>query len=169
VTPKEILLLFEFNAWANRRILGAVETLAPDQLTKDTGASFSSVRDTLMHIFGVEWVWLERLQGRSPASIPDAKEFADLAKLRARYAEHETQLLEYARRISQAELDEEMDYKTFSFGPGRNPRWQMMQHVVNHGSYHRGQITTMLRQLGTKGVGTDLITFYREKGAAAGA
>jgi len=54
-----------------------------------------------------------------------------------------------------------------SFGPARDPRWQIMQHVVNHGTYHRGQVIAMLRQLGAKGVATDLIAFYRERKAAA--
>jgi uncharacterized damage-inducible protein DinB len=165
--PEEMRDLFAFNAWANRKVLGAAEALTTEQFTKDTGSSFSSVRDTLAHIFGVEWVWLERLQGRSPAAIPEAKEFSDLGTLRSRWAETEKRMLEYVSRLDQEELDEAVDYKTLSFGPGRNPRWQMMQHVVNHGTYHRGQVVTMLRQLGAKGVGTDLIHFYREKSPAA--
>jgi len=167
--PEEIVALYEFNAWANQRVLKAAEALTTEQFTQELGSSFSSVRDTLAHIFGVEWVWLERLQGRSPSGIPDAKEFSDLELLWSRWAEHEARMLAYARKITQEELDEVMAYKTLSFGPGRNPRWQMMQHVVNHGSYHRGQVVTMLRQLGAKGFGTDLITFYRERSAAAGA
>jgi uncharacterized damage-inducible protein DinB len=127
------------------------------------------VSETLLHIFGVEWLWLERLQGRSPSALPDTKELADTSKLLARYEEHEANLLKYVRAIGQEQLDEVLEYKTLSFGPGRNPRWQIMQHVVNHGTYHRGQVITMLRQLGANGVGTDLISFYREKGAAAGA
>lgn len=166
---EEIVGLVEFNAWANRRILGAVSALTPEQLTRELGSSFSSVRDTLMHIFGVEWLWLERLRGRSPAAIPDAQEFAEMPTLLARYGEHVAQFLSYVQSTKQAELDEVVEYKTLSFGPGRNTRWQIIQHVVNHGSYHRGQVVAMLRQLGAKGVGTDLITFYREKNAAAGA
>jgi len=165
--PAEMRELFAFNAWANHRILGAVEALTAEQFTKSLGSSFSSVRDTLVHIWAVEWVWLERLQGRSPALFPDAKEFVDLASLRPRWAEVEKRWLEYVSRLDEIELEEEVDYQTLSFGPSRNPRWQMMQHVVNHGSYHRGQVTTMLRQLGAKGVGTDLISFYRERKAAA--
>lgn len=165
---EEIVALVEFNAWANRRILGAVAGLSPEQFTKELGSSFTSVKDTLMHVFGVEWVWLERLQGRSPSAIPDVKEFANLEKLAARYEAHEANFLGYIRGISQTELDEEMEYKTLSFGPGKNVRWQMIQHVVNHGSYHRGQVVTMLRQVGAPGVGTDLITFYRERNAKAG-
>jgi uncharacterized damage-inducible protein DinB len=167
MTPAEMLDLFAFNAWANKRILSAAEALSAEQFTKPLGSSFSSVRDTLVHIWAVEWIWLERLHGRSPSSLPDAKEFVDLSSLRPRWAEVERNWLEYVSRLDQAELDEEVDYKTLSFGPSRDPRWQIMQHVVNHGSYHRGQVTTLLRQLDAKGVGTDLITFYRERKAAA--
>jgi uncharacterized damage-inducible protein DinB len=165
--PAEMRDLFAFNAWANKRILDVAEALSAEQFTKPLGSSFSSVRDTLVHVWAVEWVWLERLHGRSPSGFPDAKDFADLATLRPRWAEVERNWLEYVSRLDQAELEEEVDYKTLSFGPSRDPRWQIMQHVVNHGSYHRGQVTTLLRQLGAKGVGTDLITFYRERKAAA--
>jgi len=165
--PAEMRELFAFNAWANLRVLGAAEALTTDQVIKPMGSSFSSVRDTLAHIWAVEWVWLERVQGRSPASLPEAREFADLASLRARWAELDKKWLEYVSRLDEAELEEEIDYKTLSFGPSRNPRWQIIQHVVNHGTYHRGQVTTLLRQLGAKGVSTDLISFYRERKAAA--
>jgi uncharacterized damage-inducible protein DinB len=165
--PVEMRELFAFNAWANHKIIGAAEALTAEQFTKAMGSSFSSVRDTLVHIWAVEWIWLERLQGRSSSGFPDAKEFADLASMRGRWAQIEKHWLEYVSRLDESELEEEVDYKTMSFGPARNPRWQMMQHVVNHSTYHRGQVTTMLRQLGAKGVGTDLITFYRERKAAA--
>jgi uncharacterized damage-inducible protein DinB len=165
--PSEIRDLFAFNAWANHRLLGAAEALTAEQFTKPMGSSHSSLRDTLAHIWAVEWVWLERLQGRSPASLPEANKFEDLGSLRTRWVELEKRWLEYASRLDQTELDEEIDYKTLSFGASRDPRWQMMQHVVNHGTYHRGQVTTLLRQLGAKAVGTDLILFYRERKAAA--
>jgi uncharacterized damage-inducible protein DinB len=165
--PAEMRELFVFNTWANHRILGAAEALSVEQFTKPLGSSFSSARDTLVHIWTVEWLWLERLQGRSPASFPDAKELTDLATLRTRWEELDKRWLEYVRRLDRTELEEEVDYKTLSFGPSRDPRWQIMQHVVNHGTYHRGQVTTLLRQLGAKGVSTDLISFYRERKAAA--
>jgi uncharacterized damage-inducible protein DinB len=165
--PAQMRELFAFNAWANHRIIEAVGALTPEQFTKPMGSSFSSVRDTLVHIWAVEWVWLERLEGRSPTSFPDAKDFPDQASMRGRWAEIEKRWLEYVSGLDENELQEEVDYKTLSFGPSRSPRWQMMQHVVNHSSYHRGQVTTMLRQLGAKGITTDLIFFYRERSAGA--
>jgi uncharacterized damage-inducible protein DinB len=169
MNAEEMRELVAFDAWANGRILGVAEALTPEQFIRPLGSSFSSVRDTLAHIYGAEWVWMERLQGRSPSGLPDAAQFSELAGLRERWAELEKRMLDYVRNMTQEELDEVMNYKTLSSGPGRSPRWQMIQHVVNHSTYHRGQVVTMLRQMGAKGVGTDLITFYRDRSATAGA
>jgi uncharacterized damage-inducible protein DinB len=167
MSPAEMQLLYDFNAWANQRSLAAAEKLTVEQFTKPLGSSFSSVRDTLAHIYGAEWIWLERFQGRSPAGLPDVTQFADLVSLRERWFEHEARLLAFVRGVAQFDLDREMEYKTLRFGVYRNPLWQSMQHLVNHGTYHRGQVTTMLRQLGAQPILTDLMHFYRERSLAA--
>jgi uncharacterized damage-inducible protein DinB len=60
-----------------------------------------------------------------------------------------------------------MQYENMKFGVYSNHLWQSMQHVVNHGTYHRGQVTTMLRQLGAEPILTDLMHYYREQATAA--
>jgi uncharacterized damage-inducible protein DinB len=169
MTPDEMRLLFDYNAWANHRGLDAASALTPEQFTKPMGSSFSSVRDTLAHICGAEWIWLERFQGRSPSSLPDTTQFKDVASLRAHWDELEGRLLQFVRGLTQTDLDRVLEYKTLRFGVYKNPLWQSMQHLVNHGTYHRGQITTMLRQHGAQPILTDLMHFYRERSAAAGA
>ena len=169
MTPEEMRLLYDYNAWANRRALEACAPLTTEQFTRGLGSSFGSLRDTLAHIWGAEWLWLERFQGRSPGSLPDASQFADLASLRGRWMELEASLLRFVRGLTQENLDRVMEYKTLKFGVYRNPLWQSMQHLVNHGSYHRGQVTTLLRQLGAQPILTDLMHFYRERSVAAGA
>ena len=169
MNPQEMLQLYEYNAWADRRVVEAASALSREQFNQKLGSSFSSVRDTLSHIFGVEWLWLERFQGRSPAAIPDDAEYADVAKLKADWLAFEPTLLKFVRGLSQEDLDRVMEYKTMKFGVYRNPLWQSMQHLVNHGTYHRGQVTTMLRQLGAQPILTDLMHFYRERSTAAGA
>src|SRR5262245_43524489 len=79
MTPEEVRILYDYNAWANHRQMNAASALTPEQFTKPLGSSFSSVRDTLAHICGAEWIWLERFQGRSPASLPDTTQFKDVA------------------------------------------------------------------------------------------
>jgi uncharacterized damage-inducible protein DinB len=169
MTPDEMRVLYDYNAWASHRAMEAASQLTAEKFVQPMGSSFGSVRDTLAHIFGSEWVWLERFQGRSPASLPDTTQFKDAASLEERWNEHETRLLGFVRGLTQADLDRVMEYKTLKFGVYRNPLWQSMQHLVNHGTYHRGQVTTLVRQLGAQPILTDLMHFYREKAAAAAA
>jgi uncharacterized damage-inducible protein DinB len=169
MTPEEMRVLYDYNAWANHRELDAASALTPEQFLKPMHSSFSSIRDTLAHICGAEWIWLERFQGRSPSSLPDTAQFRDVADLRAHWDELEGRLLTFVRGLTQADLDRVLEYNTLKFGMYSNPLWQSMQHVVNHGTYHRGQITTMLRQLGAQPNLTDLMHFYRERAVAAGA
>jgi len=161
--------LYEFNSWANRRTLDAVEPLSDEQFTRDLGSSFRSVRDTLVHICLVEFIWLERWHGRSPSSYQPNSDFPTLASLRARWNEIERNLSDYIASLTPADLDRVIAHKTMAGVPQAQPLWQMLQHLVNHGSYHRGQVATLLRQLGAKPASEDLIIFYREKAAASAA
>jgi len=167
MTPEEMCQLYDYNSWANRRSLSAAAALTSEQFTKPMGSSFSSVRDTLAHIFGAEWIWLERFHGRSPSSLPDTTQFPDVAALGERWGEFEPRLLSFVRNLTQSDLDRVFEYKTLKFGVYSNPLWQSMQHLANHGTYHRGQVTTMLRQHGATPLLTDLMHFYRERAVAA--
>ena len=169
MTPEEMRVLYDYNAWANHRSLNAAAGLTNEQFTKAMGSSFGSVRDTLAHIYGAEWVWLERFQGRSPESLPNPAESADLASLRALWVEQEARLLAFVGKLTQEDLNRVIEYQTLKFGMYSNPLWQSMQHVVNHGTYHRGQVTTLLRQMGAQPILTDLMHYYRERAIAASA
>jgi uncharacterized damage-inducible protein DinB len=163
VTPDDLETLLDYHYWARDRALDAAAQLTAEQLTRDLGSSFPSVRDTLAHLWGAEWIWFERWRGRSPTALPDAARFADVAALRA-----EWKTLEAGVRAFVAELgddtDREFSYRNLAGKEGRSPFWQMVQHVVNHGSYHRGQVATMLRQLGAAPAkGMDMILFHRER------
>jgi uncharacterized damage-inducible protein DinB len=167
MTPHDMQLLFTYNDWANKRALQAVSTLTPEQYTKPLGNSFSSVRDTLVHMYGAENVWLQRFKGSSPSAFPDGSQFTDIASLEAKWNPAAADLLNFVSGLTQEDIDRVVEYKTMKFGVYSNPMWQSLQHVVNHGTYHRGQITTMLRQLGAQPLATDLMHFYRERAVAA--
>ncbi|HZQ18375.1 MAG TPA: DinB family protein [Terriglobales bacterium] len=167
MSPEEVRQLYDYNSWANRRSLGAVEKLTTEQFTRPMGSSFSSIRDTLAHIHGAEWIWLERFHGRSPSALPNTTQFPDVQSLRDTWAELEQRLLSFVSGIAQADLDRTFEYKTLRFGVYTNPLWQSMLHLINHGTYHRGQVTTLLRQLGAQPILLDLMHFYRERATAA--
>jgi uncharacterized damage-inducible protein DinB len=162
MTNKDLQTLLDFNYWARDRVLEAVRTLDAQQYTRDLGNSFPSIRDTLVHIYSAEWVWYSRWQGTSPTSRLTVDQFPDLDTLEPAWKSLETDIRAFVAGLGDEGLARDVDYKLLSGQPGRSAYWQMVQHMVNHGSYHRGQITTMLRQIGAKPPqSTDLITFYR--------
>ena len=147
-------------------MLAAVEPLSHDQFTHDLGNSFRSVRDTLSHLHGSEWIWLSRFQGTSPASGLPHERFPDLAAVRAAWADTEAGVRAFVGGLDEAGLERVIEYRLLSGQPGASRAWHLVQHMVNHATYHRGQVTTMLRQLGAAPPKSlDLITFYRELGS----
>ena len=167
MTVDEIRTLFEYNAWANQRTLEACAPLTDEQFTRPLGNSFSSLRDTLFHILGAEWIWLERWYGRTPTILPSPEPYPTLASLRKRWDEVGHDLQQFVRSLTADDLARHREIRTIDGTPYTHPLWQMMQHLANHSTYHRGQVTTLLRQLGFKPVSTDLIRFYRERAAKA--
>jgi len=167
MSPEIARLLFAYDAWANRRSLEACASLTPEQFMQNLGSSFPSIRDTLAHIVGAQFVWLERLHGRVPAGLLPPADFPDLASLTARSSDLQQGLSDYVSQLSAQDLAGNFEYRDLKGREHSNLLWQTLQHLANHGTYHRGQITTLLRQLGAKPVSTDLIAFYRERAAAS--
>ena len=167
VTSELLGFLFQYNAWADRRLLDACASLTNEQFTRNLGSSFSSARDTVTHLYGAEWVWNERFQGRSPSALLSAAAFPDLASIRAKLEEMDQYYIDFVSKLTQPDFDRIIRYKGFNGDEFSNPLWQSLHQLTNHASYHRGQVVTMLRQLGVKPVSTDLIMYYREQAAAA--
>lgn len=164
MTPEEAGLLVEYHVWARERALAAVAALAPEQFLRGLGNSFGSVRDTVAHLYGADEVWLERWTGGSPTGLPPAERFPDLAALRAAWAKLDPRLRGFVAGLDAEALARSLTYQAFNGQRATVPYWQMLQHVINHGSYHRGQVTTLLRQLGAAAPKSmDLIAFYRER------
>ena len=165
----EVRTLVDYHYWALDRLFGAVQPLTVEQFTRDMGNSFPSVRDTLVHIYAADLVWFERWQGRSPRALTDPSGFHDLSAVRAAWSDLERRYRAFVDQLGESGIDASYQYTLLNGQPSSGVFWQMLQHVVNHGSYHRGQLTTMLRQLGAAPPKQmDLIAFYRERQAAAG-
>ena len=169
MTPDYIRTLIHYNYWARDRTLASAEQLPPEQLTRSLGSSFGSVLDTLVHIHFAEWIWYQRWVGTSPAAGPDSSQLVSVAALRDAWLPLEERIRNFVESLGPAGLARVIDYKSMNGQPGTSAYWQMIVHVVNHGSYHRGQVATLLRQLGAKPAqSTDMIVFFREQAATAG-
>jgi uncharacterized damage-inducible protein DinB len=164
VTSTDIKSLLDYHYWARDRVLDAVADLGAGDLTAPRGNSFSSIRDTLAHTYFAEWAWYSRWQGHSPTALPELTQFANVGELRAAWNDLEQSVRAFIDPMTDADLQRTMDYRLFSGISASSPLWQMVQHVVNHASYHRGQVTTMLRQAGANPPKSmDMIAFYRER------
>ncbi len=108
-----------------------------------------------------EWIWLARWKGTSPKALLNPADFPDFASVKARWAEVEGDLMEFVNQMSQDALEQVINYTNTRGETWRYPLRQLMQHLVNHSSYHRGQVTTMLRQPGAEESTNRLATIFR--------
>jgi len=167
MTHADLTALLDFHYWARDRVLDAVSPLTPEQYTRNLGNSFASVRDTLVHSYSAEWAWYQRWRGVSPTAHLNPADYPDVQSLRVAWSEHEVRMRAFLAGLTDETVTTSLAYQSFTGVNATSQLWEMIQHVVNHATYHRGQVTTMLRQLGAAPVtSTDLIVFYRERRAA---
>jgi len=189
VDVSDIKTLYDYNRWANERLLSALEKLSDPQFTMVLPSSFPSIRETVFHILFAEWLWLKRWQGTSPRStvpdpdtsaatgrtlaqggMPTVKELSTLAALRSFADAIERERQKFLSGLNEDVLHARLQFSDMAGTPYSQPLMHLLQHLVNHGTYHRGQVTTMLRQVGVATVSLDMLYFFREAGEkAAGA
>jgi uncharacterized damage-inducible protein DinB len=163
MTIQEARTLVDYHYWARDRLLDALGQLTHDQFTQRIESSFPSIRDTLVHLWAAETVWTARWDDEAPTALPDGRELTDLPALRDAWSALERRLHGVLDRLGEQGVLGELQYRGFDGKPRTEPFSMMLQHVVNHGSYHRGQITMMLRQMGQPAAKPmDLIAFYRD-------
>ena len=163
---EDLRTLLDYHYWARDRMLDALDALTPEQYTRDMGSSFKAIRDTVVHMYSAEWAWHLRWQGQSPTALLPSDMFPDVAAIRQAWNESETRVRGVLDTLGDEGLQRVLEFRLLSGAAGAATFWQMYQHVANHASYHRGQVTTMLRQLGAAPPKSmDMIAFYRERAA----
>ena len=168
MTYDDLRLLIDYNYWARDRVLDAVATITPEQFIRPMGNSFNSVRDTVAHICAAERIWITRLKGENPQGFLKPDRLGDVDAARKEWAELEGEMRNQLARLGPEAAQLTIEYQDLRGNDQSDVLWQMLQHVVNHGTYHRGQITTMLRQLdAAPPKSMDLIAFYRERNRKA--
>ncbi|MGH7481166.1 MAG: DinB family protein [Longimicrobiales bacterium] len=161
---EELRDLIAYTEWANARVLDAAAALEPEAFSRYLGSSFPSVRATLAHMVGSEWIWLRRWTGISPAHPPDDWDLSNLDSIRAHWADVETERAAFLDRLGEANVSRMIKYRTTKRELFSQPLDRLIRHVVNHATYHRGQVVTMLRQLGASAPATDFVLYDRMRG-----
>ncbi|MBI4167146.1 MAG: DinB family protein [Acidobacteria bacterium] len=163
ISPGVLRELYDYNFWARDQQLAVCEKLSEEQLSRPLGASFGSLLDTLKHLLGAEWVWMERFDGRDARSVPWYKETSSMGLLRVRWALVEADLRRFVESLTPQALTAPLTYVNFKGETWTYPLWQMLLHLANHGTYHRGQVTMALRQLGATPPAIDFLVYYDKK------
>lgn len=162
MTPADVLELFRYNAWANERTTSSVMRLPSGALIQDLGGSFPTVRDTFAHIIAAEWLWLERWKGISPTSAPDWVPSAGLPLLVQHLHEVEANRNVFLAGLSESDLSSPCSFTLLSGKAASHALWDLLIHVPNHSTYHRGQVAAMLRRLGIPALSTDFLVYRAE-------
>ena len=154
--------LFAYNAWANRRVVDSISRLGEEQFSRNLGGSHGSIRGTLAHLAAAEIIWLERWQGKAGAKLLPEQEFDTIEMATRRLTEIDVDMMDFINKFPESNLEQSKVYTTTEGKSHSNLFRHMFSHLLNHSTYHRGQLAALLRQAGAVPNPTDLIIFYRQ-------
>jgi uncharacterized damage-inducible protein DinB len=152
----------KYHRWATSLVLDEVSALPSEELLKPLGGSFPCIYETAVHLYQSDRVWLDRLEERLSGKLSDYQAPGCMWELRDAWVDVHDRMIAFANSLGEADANRLIDYTNLAGQPFQSSIWQIILHVVNHGTYHRGQLTNMVRQLGHKPTNLDLIRFYRE-------
>jgi uncharacterized damage-inducible protein DinB len=155
-------LHLRYHKWANSQIMEECLKLTAEQLVKDFGGSFGSIYDTAKHLYQADFVWLDRLEAQPTHDLSRYEAPGCTFELRDAWAGVQDKLIAFGAALGETDWEREISYKNTRGDAFKSSIWQIVLQVVNHGTYHRGQITNLLRMSGAKPVNLDLIRFYRD-------
>jgi uncharacterized damage-inducible protein DinB len=162
---KIINSLTEYNYWANELLLSLIEKeITEEMLDHEIISSFPSLRNTIMHIWDAEFIWLKRLNGIVSMSWPGNTFSGNFIQMKKELLLNSQAFRDFVRNMDETTFNSTFTYKNSEGKEFSNPIWQSVHHCMNHSTYHRGQVVTMMRQLGlTKIPATDFIVYCRIK------
>jgi uncharacterized damage-inducible protein DinB len=163
----ELTDLYEYNRWAHELVFESVSDLSKEQYERVVGGSFPSVRLTLEHVLATEVVWLSRWEGHSLGEAPDYSGIADASALIRMWRYFRERQDGFITSLADDELTKPIAIRTRSGIETVQPLCDTMLHVVNHSTYHRGQITNLVRQVGGKPRSTDYFTYILTRGVTS--
>jgi uncharacterized damage-inducible protein DinB len=160
---KELLKQYAaYNIWATRKIAEVILSLPEEKQVAEIPSSYSSLYKTVLHIWDAESIWWQRLKLQERLVVPSAGFTGDMKELVSNLQQQSKLWEEWISNASELSIDHVFQYQTMAKEQFKQPTWQMLLHVFNHGTYHRGQLINMLRQLGMEKLpGTDFSLWAR--------
>jgi uncharacterized damage-inducible protein DinB len=164
MTAAEALKHVQYSGWASRKVLDAARNLSPEDLTRNVGVSHESIVGTLSHIHFADRIWYARVVDPQEPLIKQS----DLPMLEREWPAIQRKWELWAGGLSDADLERVVPYKSLDGKHAfESVVADVVRHLVNHATLHRGQAVGMIRQLGIAPPVTDLMMYYRELAATA--
>ena len=162
---KEILLpLASYNVWANGLLIDTIRLLPEEKTTETIISSFDSLLKTLLHMWDAESIWWQRMKLSEKIIVPSADFNGNITEVIQNLQQLDKQWLEWIQSVQERMFQHEFIYQNAKREQFKQPLFQMLLHLFNHNTYHRGQLVTMLRQLGIEKLPqTDFIVWSRKK------
>jgi uncharacterized damage-inducible protein DinB len=155
--------LLLYMLWAEREMLKAVRGVRPEDLTRDAGVSFRSILGTMAHVLGAQRLWLSRFLGTPETFVLGPDDFPDLLTWITAWEESASRVEAFLAGLTDEQLALPLSWTSLAGVPHTRPLWQPVLQLVNHSTYHRGQVVSLLRQMGYPVGSTDLIDFFAER------
>ncbi len=162
MTPSDLHYLFNYGYWARDRLVAAAERAGEEQLRQDVGLPNGSVLGTLLHTVEAEFVWRSRCaEGAWPSALLDPSDFATLDAVAARMQAEERETRAYLGRLTDADCASTLSYRSTGGKVYTHVLWQILAHIVNHGTQHRSECAHVLTGFGHSPGDMDLVTYER--------
>lgn len=164
MNKQELLTLYDYNYWANERILRATARVSPADFVAPHAFSHGGLRGTLVHALSAEWIWRVRCQEAVfPTALLQEADFPTFTDLRMRWQQEEAAMRAYVSSLSDEQINHPIFYKSTDGAPYEALLWQLLVHIVNHGTQHRSEAAAMVTDLGHSPGNIDLIIYLREQ------
>ena len=161
MNKQDILILFKYNQWANAKILNAAANITQDQFLASASFPHGGLRDTLVHTLFGELIYRRHWEGLALPGRLKPEEFPTFESLLSRWVVEETRLMAFVEELTDEKLCNYLEYLS-ARGPYQIMLWQVMVHVVNHGTQHRSEAAAMLTNFGYSPGDVDMIDFLGE-------
>lgn len=151
---------YDYTYWANHRYFAVAEGLTEEQLHRMLGHSWGDVHATLVHMMSSEWVWFQRWHGTSPKGHLDKADYPTLAVLKKRWSEIEAEMRAYIEAQTDDSLESPIRYTNFRGETFDVPLWQMLAHIANHETHHRGELAAMYALMDVSHPEDEMIQYF---------
>ncbi|HSU28840.1 MAG TPA: DinB family protein [Chitinophagaceae bacterium] len=164
-TMKELLLqMAAYNVWASQKLIDVVLSLPEEKQTAGVASSFTSLHKTILHMWDAESAWWQRMKLHERIIVPSENFNGSTRDVCNGLMQQSNQWLDWVNTANDLAIEHVFQYFNSKRESFKQPRYQMLLHVFNHGTYHRGQLVNMLRQLGVDKIPpTDFILWSRKK------